>query len=226
MRRDASVTPPGQVSVIEPEPVGTDSSVAVSPVPLILRGTRPGRNAREGHADLGVNPASAQTYRAGAILANGARIEEIHSDHIVLARDGQRAHLYVDGHAPADSSSSNGALLTVGGAAPPAPAKPDSSDELTNYIRVAPVYQGDAIRALEVYSNDRSNVFSTLGLEPGDRITGIDGEAVTESSAAIASLRRLTQGDAMQVTVERGGQLQTISLNGLILTAARSASAE
>lgn len=30
------------------------------------------------------------------------------------------------------------------------------------------------------------------------------GEAITDSSAAIASLRRLTQGAALQVTLERG----------------------
>jgi general secretion pathway protein C len=114
----------------------------------------------------------------------------------------------------------------VGGADHPAPALPNSTDELTDYIRIAPVYQGHAIHALEVYSTQSSNVFTTLGLEPGDRLTSIDGEAVTDSSAAIASLRRLTQGAAMQVTVERGGRPQTISLNGLILTAARSAATE
>lgn len=217
---------PGLVSAVQPEPGGTNSSVAVAPAPLILKGTRPGRNAREGHADLGVSPASPQTYRAGAILANGARIEEIYADHVVLARDGQRASLYVDGHAPADSPPSNSALAMVGGANRPAPALPSSTDELTDYIRVAPVYQGDAIHALEVYSTQSSNVFTTLGLEPGDRITDIDGEAVTDSAAALASLRRLTQGAALQVTLERGGRSQTIALNGLILTAARSAATE
>jgi len=226
VRHDTRATPPGMVGVVQPEPVGTDSSVAPSPVPLILKATRPGRNTREGHADLGVNPASPQTYRAGAILANGARIEEIYSDHVVLARDGQRVSLYVDGRAPVDSPPSDSVLLMVGGAKAPAPALPSSADELANYIRVAPVYQGDAVHALEVYSTQSSNVFTTLGLEPGDRITSVDGVAVTDSSAAIASLRRLTQGEALQVTVERGGRLQMISLNGLILTAARSAATE
>lgn len=223
---EARANVPGLVSAVQPEPGGTNSSVAVAPVPLILKGTRPGRNAREGHADLGVNPASPQTYRAGAILANGARIEEIYSDHVVLERNGQRARLYVDGHAPADSPTFDRALTMVGGTDRPAPAIANSTDELTDYIRVAPVYQGDAIHALELYSTQGSNVFAKLGLEPGDRITSIDGEVVTDSSAAIASLRRLTQGEALQVTVERGGRLQMISLNGLILTAARSAATE
>ena len=226
LRHEERVNAASVGRAVQPEPAGTDSSVAESPVPLLLKATRPGRNVREGHAELGVNPASAQTYRAGAILANGARIEEIYSDHVVLARDGQRVSLYVDGHAPAGSPSSDNALAMVGGANRPAPALPNSTDELTDYIRVVPVYQGDAIHALEIYSTERSGVFAALGLEPGDRITGIDGEAVTDPSVALASLRRLTQGAALQVTLERGGRSQTISLNGLILTAARSAGTE
>jgi type II secretory pathway component PulC len=224
MRRDVRATPPGQVSVVQPVPIGTDSSVSKSRVPLILKAVRRGRNAREGYAELGVNALSPQTYRAGALLANGARIEEIQPDYIVLERGGQRVRLYVDGHAPADAPSLNSALLMVGGADRSPPAFPNSADELTDYIRVTPVYQGDTVHALEVYANERSNVFRTLGLEPGDRITLINGEAVADSASAIASLRRLTQGEALQVTVERGGHPQTISLNGLILTAARSAS--
>lgn len=216
------VSPPRQVSAVPPEPVGTESSIAVLPALLLLKATRPGRYAREGHANLGVNPASPQTHGAGAILANGARIEEIHSDHVVLARDGQRVRLYVGGHSPADSPPSGSDLVMVGGADPPATALPSSTDELTDHIRVASVYREDAIPALEVYSTHRSNVIAALELEPGDRITGIDGEAITDSSAAIASLRRPTQGAALQVTVERSGRSQTLSLNGLILTAAQT----
>ena len=226
MRHDESANSPGLVSAVQPEPVGTDSSVAVSQTPLFLKATRPGRNAREGHAELGVNPASPQTYRAGAILANGARLDEIYSDHVVLARDGQRVRLYVDGHAPTNSLTSDSALLAVGGANSTVAAHPNSKDELTDHIRVSPVFEGDFVRALEVYSTERSNIFKTLGLEPGDRITSIDGEAIADSAAAIASLRRLTQGAALQVTLERAGHTQTLSLNGLILTAAQQPAAQ
>lgn len=222
--RDTRATPPGQVSVVQPEPVGTDSSVSKTRVPFILKAIRLGRNAREGYAELGVNPASPQTYRAGALLANGARIEEIYSEYIVLERDGQRVRLYVDGHAPPDHPSFDSALLMVGGADRPTPALPNSTDALTDYIRVTPVYRGEALQALEVYANERSDVFVKLGLEPGDRITAINGEALSDAASAIASLRRLTRGEALQITVQRRGRLETLSADGLIVTAARGAS--
>jgi type II secretion system protein C len=190
---------------------------------LILRGTRKGRNAREGYAELGVSSLSPQTYRAGAVLANGARIEEIYPDYIVLARGGQRVRLYVQGHEPRDDPRSSSPLLNVGGSDSRPPAIVNSQDELTDYIRVTPVYRDDAVHAIEVYANDRSGVFARLGLEPGDRITAIDGETVSDAAAAIASLRRLTRGEALQVTVERNGRLQILSLDGLIVTATRRA---
>jgi hypothetical protein len=226
IRNDDRAGPTAPVSAVQPEPVGTDSSAAVSPAPLILKATRPGRNSQEGYADLGVNPASPQTYQAGAVLANGARIEEVYSDYIELARDAQSVRLYVNGRALASSAPVDSALLMVGGADPTPPALPSSTDELSDHIRVAPVFQGDVVHALEVYATQHSNVFSALGLEPGDRITSIDGAAVTDSAAAIAALRQLTHGAALQVTVERGGQPQSIALNGLILTRARQASTE
>lgn len=215
------------VTVVQPTPLGTDSSVSVAPLPLHLVATRLGRNASEGYADIGVDVRTPQTYRAGAILANGARIEEIYSNYVVLARDGRTTRLYVEGQAPAgyvvntEVTGKAGSMLTVGGAVSHSVAVADSHDELTDYIRVAPIYEGDKVTALQVYANAQSGVFQELGLLPGDRITSIDGETVTDQRAAIASLRRLTEGQAMTVTLDRGGERKTLSLDGSIVVNTR-----
>jgi hypothetical protein len=213
--------PEGPTGVVQPRPEGTDSSVSPSPRRLILTATRPGRNTREGYADLGVDARSPQTYRAGARLANGARLEEILADHVVLERDGVRTRLYVQGREPAGASPPLAALVSVGGAPARVTAGADSTDPLTDEIRIAPIFEGDAVHALEVYANARSVVFAALGLEPGDRITVIDDVPVTDATAAIASLRRLTEGAALTVRVERGGGVATLALDGGIVVAAR-----
>jgi len=211
--------PADQLSVAQPQPTGTASSISKTATALVLSATHPGRNAHEGYVDLGVNPASPQRYRVGALLANGAQIEEIGADYVVLERRQQRARLYLEGHRPADEVTANAALLLMGGEKRSAQHVPTSADPLTDYIRVNPIYRGDAVQAIEVYANEGSNVFAKLGLEPGDRITAINGEAVTDASAAIGSLRRLTAGEALQVSIERGGQTQTRVLDGLVVTA-------
>ncbi len=213
--------PEGPTGVVQPRPQGTDSSVSPLPRPLILTATRPGRNTREGYADLGVDARSPQTYRAGARLANGARLEEIFPDHVVLERSGLRTRLYVQGREPAGAAPPLASLVMVGGTPARLVATADSVDALTDDLRIAPVFEGDAVRALEVYANTRSAVFSALGLEPGDRITAIDGVAVTDAAEAIAQLRRLSEGAALTVTVERGGSVATLALDGALVVAAR-----
>lgn len=212
--------PEGPASVTQPRPEGTDSSVSLQPRPLILTATQPGRNAREGTADLGVDARSPQRYRAGAHLVNGARLEEILADFVVLEREGVRTRLYLPGRTPADAPPPLPALATVGGIRPQAPAQANSSDPLTDDLRLAPVFEGDAVRALEVHATARSTVFQQLGLEPGDRITAIDGVAVRDMASALAQLRPLSQGAALSVTVERGGRATTLGLDGAVVVAA------
>jgi general secretion pathway protein C len=214
----------GPSGAVQPQPVGTDSSVSASPVRLRLTSTRLGRNAREGTVEIGVNANSPQTYRAGAILANGARIEEIRSDYVVLERDGQRARLYVEGHDSVDVPSANESLLSVGGADPAPRRMANSRDALTDVMRVTPVYAGESLQALEVYAADGSSAFSALGLEPGDRITSINGVLVSDAAHDIATLRRVTQGEALQVTITRQGTVQALSMPAVTAEGSLSAS--
>jgi len=215
--------PTGPISIVQPTPLGTDSSISKVPLPLHLTATRVGRNSREGYADIGVNVLSPQTYKAGAILANGARLEEIYSDSVVLERDHYRARLYIEGRAsPAGAGPTMSALLTVGGTMPNPAAVADSRDTLTEFVRIAPVFEGDHFRALELYPSAHSDVFGRLGLKPGDRVTAIDGVALKNSKEAIGELRRLSEGASVNVTIERGGKPQMLSLDGFLFRAGGS----
>ena len=210
---------------MQPTPQGTDSSVSKIPLALHLTATRLGRNSQEGYADIGVNVLSPQTYGAGAVLANGARLTEIYTDSVVLERNGERLRLYVDGIAPAVGDASLLSPLTsVGGPSLVLPASANSRDPLTEVVRIAPVFSGNQVRALELYPNAQSaKVFQRLGLEPGDRIIAIDGAAVKDAGEAIAEFRSVTTGAALNVTIERGGARQNLSIDGSIFqTSARN----
>jgi len=213
------VRKPPAAGVVQPKPIGTDSSVSPVPQRLVLAATRRGRNASDGTASIGINAGSPQIYRAGALLANGARIVEIHEDSIIIERDGQNVRLFVEGSEPASSAVDDSALLSVGGQDLALAAAPDSRDELTDVMRVTPVFEGDAVRALEVHANERSDLFGRLGLQAGDQITSVNGEPVTDVFSSIAALRRLTQGEALLLTVVRQGQTETLSLDGAVVIA-------
>jgi type II secretory pathway component PulC len=100
----------------------------------------------------------------------------------------------------------------------------NSRDALTDVMRVTPVYAGESLQALEVYAADGSSAFSALGLEPGDRITSINGVLVSDAAHDIATLRRVTQGEALQVTITRQGTVQALSMPAVTAEGSLSAS--
>jgi type II secretion system protein C len=209
--------------VAPPAPTGNDSSISRVPVSLILTGTLPGRTSHEGYAYIGVSAESPQTYAVGAILANGARLAEVHPDFVVLVKDEQSERLYVKGHRlwPLEAKASSN-VLTVGGAPPAEPMIASSHEELTDYIRPAPIYEGPVLVGYQVYGAANSGVFFQLGLQPGDVITALNSVPLSDPESAISQLESLTEGDAMTATVQRQGQLITVPLDGAIITAARA----
>jgi general secretion pathway protein C len=202
-------------------PEGNDSSVSPTPLPLILVRTQRGRNSREGFAQIGVNARSPQTYSAGALLANGARLTEIYDHYVVLERDGRIAHLYLQGEAQPDARSAR-ALLTVGGTPGVASVVTNSRNELTDYLRPSPVFVGGELHGYALYPGRKATPFAQLGLQSGDVLTRINSTAVSNSPDSLAALQTLIDGEALTVEVERQGVTQPLSLDGSVFKRAVS----
>jgi general secretion pathway protein C len=200
---------------------GINSTLSDSPKRLILTGTVLGRNAREGSAFIGIDARNPQTYVAGAMLANGARLTQVYADHVVLERHGRTATLYLVGRQPRSLQDKTGDLLMVGGRPPYQPAVANSSEEFTDYIRPAPVYDGPNLRGYQLYAGAQAAVFSQLGLRPGDVMTAVDGETFTDPAQAMELFRQLATGISMRATVTRDGRALEISLDGSLIVAAQ-----
>ena len=205
--------------VVPSQPTGNDASLSSVPLPLLLTGTMPGRNSREGQAFIGVDKDSPQTYTAGAILANNARIAEIYTDHVVLEKDGKQVNLYLHGSGKTSDAKQLAGILTVGGAPSPTPAKITHHDVLTDYIRPSPVYDGQRLKGYQVYPGQNAGVFSQLGLQPGDVITHLNNVPLNEPTSAIEQLKQLTEGYAITASIERNNKIETLSLDGGMITA-------
>lgn len=208
----------GQTSVSSPNPpLVHHSPQSMSPLWLVLVRTEMSRTPRGSVAFIGTSALSPRAYNAGALLANKAYLMEIHEDYVVLERDGKSARLYAMGKQPAATELLDAVLLTVGGSPSSSNAIADSHDELTDVIRASPAFDGNTFHGLIVYSNPRSNVFSSLGLAPGDIITAIDGKSLADFDSAIAALRPLLEGRSLVVTVERDAQSNTFAVDGSLI---------
>ena len=201
---------------------GTDSSISKVPLPLYLLGVVPGRSVTEGTAQIGTSIDNPQTYSAGAMLANDARLTEIHSDYVLLKKGERSARLQLfKRNAPPLPAPGSDDLLNVGGAPAPEPPKATNYEMLTDYLRPVPLYDGDVLRGYQLYPGGRSGVFAQLGLRAGDVITAIDGMPLIDAEQTIQMLRELTQGAALTVTVERNGRREQATLDGAAILADR-----
>jgi type II secretion system protein C len=206
-----------------PAPLGNDSSISGVPLPIILTATMPGRNASEGSALLGVNRDSPQTYIAGALLANGARLAEIHSQYVVIEKDGHSTRLYLQGAQPRSAPQPLKELTTVGGARDFKPAAITNADTLTDYIRPSPVYEGQALKGYEVYPGQKSGLFMRLGLRGGDIITMLNDAPFSDPGQAIDLFRQIADGAVMTATLERQGKIERLTLDGSVIANAELA---
>ncbi len=211
------------IGLTPPTPRGNDSSISPEPLALTLVQVHLGRNATEGSAEIGVVRESPQTYQAGAVLENGARLAEIHSDYVLLKKGAKLARLYLD-NAHATAKAGDTAMLTVGGVkeAPP-PAKVTSREILTDYIRPSPVYDGDTLVGFQVYPGGKSGPFTQMGLQAGDLITEINGTPLNDAALAWDIFHQLSEGSALSATIKRKGTTQSVSLDGSFIVSAEEA---
>jgi general secretion pathway protein C len=212
---DKPVTSATETPASTSSAAGTDSSVSPTPRPLFLVSTSPGRTKQDGTAVLGTSRHNPQTYFAGAVLANGARLAEIHADRVVLSRDGKAATLYLD--RPERNPGMMTDLSAVGGQPEPQVPVPTMTESLAHYIRPSPVYDGDVIRGYEVYAGKKSAVFSRLGLQNGDVITRLDDVPFSDPQQAIDMFRRLTNGETLVATLDRKGARVRLTLDGALI---------
>jgi hypothetical protein len=215
--------PSKPIGLAPPTPKGSDSSISPEPLRLILVQVHPGRNATEGSAEIGVVRESPQTYQAGALLENGARLAEIYSDNVVLKKDGHSARLYLE-NATSPAKVNDTAMLLVGGPkeAPP-PAKITSREVLTDYIRPSPVYDGETLIGYQIYPGQKSGPFTQMGLKAGDLITEIDGTPLSDPEMAWEALRQVADGSALTAVVKRNGTLEHVTLDGALIRQAEEA---
>ncbi len=200
---------------------GTESSASAKPLAIHLISTAPGRNASEGTARIGVSVENPQTYAAGAVLANGARLTAVYIDRVVLQREDESVTLYVQGEQRRGSHERESELLFVGGQRDDDAALPSTRNVLTDYLRPSPVFDGNQIVGFQVYSGRASGVFSQMGLQAGDLITSIDGAPLVDANQAMDLLQYVAEGGAVIATVSRNNSALQVSLDGALIVADR-----
>ena len=84
--------------------------------------------------------------------------------------------------------------------------------KLTDVIRPTPYRVGGEQVGFRVYPGRDRKQFAALGLRPGDIITDIDGQTLSDASQAMQIFQSLGAAEEVTVTLDRDGQIETLTL--------------
>lgn len=150
-----------------------------------------------------------RVYAIGASLPGGATVHRVLADRVLLDRRGTLETLRL----PRESAQAPSAPL-----APPMGGVMDNlsdingAEELAEIVRPMPVRVDDQLRGFRVYPGRDRQRFAALGLRAGDLVTAVDGVPLDNDEAGPDALRRLMESEEVILTIERGGQVQSLTV--------------
>ena len=194
---------------------GDAASAPTTNLNLILAGTLAESDPAQGWAIIGETAQAARVYATGATLPGGARLREVYADRVILERAGRLESL------PLPRLAGAAATPVVYSQAPP----PDSLSQgvreliardpsvITDFIRPQPVFAGGQQKGYRVYPGRNRSQFAALGLMPGDLVVAVNGAMLDDPNRGLEMLHGLTAGSPVNLTVERNGQMQQVTVD-------------
>lgn len=190
------------------------NSLPQTQVPLILAGTLALDDPEAGFAIVGENAANAKFYRVGTMINGGVRLHAVYVDRVVIDRNGSLETLVLPRGVPSNAPvpvARNVVTNTVGeNLRRIATSNPSALGEL---LRAQPVFANGVQKGYRIYPGRDRQQFARLGLQPGDLVTSINGASLDDPNRGGEILNTLVASSTAQVTVERNGASQQLSLD-------------
>lgn len=164
-------------------------------------------------------------YSVDDDVTRGVQLTAIFPDRVILNRNGKLETLRLDKESTAGLTGSPLSQLREQPTPPPIDENAAESlaeirsqlledpSKVADYIRVQPVNTGNGLSGYRIYPGRDRTVFAAAGLRPGDIVTAVNGTALNDPSRSLQLLNELSQSSQINLTVDRGGQPQSFSIN-------------
>ena len=194
---------------------------------LTLTGILAATENRGSRALIAQGKSDEEPYGIDDLITRGVTLKSIFADRVILSRDGQLETLRLDKDKPSSFTPASyeapvevaeGNVRTITGTEAYELAQIRETlladpSQAANYLRVQPARIGGEMRGYRIYPGRNRQLFSTAGLRPGDLVTGVNGVNLDDPGRALQLLGDLSTASSLSVTVERGGNQQTINVN-------------
>ncbi len=189
--------------------------MTVADTPYRLYGVRAG--VPDEAAILAAGDGPQRVFRVGEEIVPGTRLAAVAADHVVLSGGGREFRVDLDlastsGGSPiVPSYLLNSAPAAANSSAPPSLTASVDPQAFMNEAGLAPRLSGGEITGYTLLPRSGGETLESLGLEAGDVIVALNGNRLTpEIYSRLAE--ELSAGGDIQLTVERGSNTRTLTL--------------
>ncbi len=179
---------------------------------LTLRGIAASGSAKYARALIAGPDAKEKVYAVGAEVPGGARVHEIHADRVLLNRRGTLETLRLPKFSGDGAPTPPIAAQPVGAVAVDNLRNQAATDELVEIVRPQAVMVDGQLRGFRVYPGRDRQRFAALGLRAGDLVTAVNGSPLTDMAQSLEALRVLGGNGEVTLTVERGDEIETVTV--------------
>lgn len=183
---------------------------------LVLSAVFASDDPEKGLAIIGESAQQTKVYSVGDTIRTGTRLHSVYPDRVVLDRGGALETLALPKR-----------NLVAMAARPAPPPRQQANPVIENLRRVAetnptafaeivrpqPVFANGVQRGYRVYPGRNRQQFAQLGLQPGDLVLAINGTPLDDPQRGMEIFNTISTSDRVQLTVERNGQSQDLTLN-------------
>jgi general secretion pathway protein C len=210
--REEEAAPPVELADLEETSLGN----------LKLRGTIASDIPEFSIAIIADSGNEEKVYTVGDAVAAGASLHAVYPDRVVLDERGALTNLslprefepsrsdYIAPTIPTleeeyveESAAEEESIQTV---------VAQNVSRLADVIRPTPYFVNGQQQGYRVYPGRDRELFSSMGLRPGDLIREIDGQSLSDPTQAMEIFQSLGTATQVSVTVERNGTPETIVL--------------
>jgi len=158
-----------------------------------------------------------EVYVIGESVGNNATLHAVYADRVVLNEKGVLTNLklpreFKDAPVRSVRRATTTTRQQVDNSQSIQSVVTQNLTKLTDVIRPTPYRVEGKQVGFRVYPGRDRRQFSALGLRPGDIIKDIDGQALTDASQAMQIFQSLGTSEQVTVTIERGGQSESLTL--------------
>lgn len=156
-------------------------------------------------------------YAVGDTVIDNVKLHAIYSNRVILDRSGRYETLTLEQEKNAkklaqksSGTTSPGMARSLGQARAQILRDPSKAAQ---YLRIQPQRRSGKLVGYRIYPGSDRSLFQKAGLKPGELVTAINGQSLDNPSESLKLLGDLAQASSVSITLERGGQSRTMTVN-------------